>query len=101
VGEFKLCRIDSIGEGDPRRFFVAETELLVVNVGGTYYCLAARCTHAGAPLEEGEVSGDILTCPWHASQFRITDGMVLRGPAEKPLKVYASMVKGEYLYVQI
>ena len=61
---------------------------MAVNVEGKVFCLDGRCTHAGAPLSEGTLNGEVLTCPWHYSQFNITNGIVLSGPAYKPLKSY-------------
>ena len=49
------------------------------------HAIAARCTHAGGPLQEGEVDDDLcVTCPWHGSRFRLEDGSVVRGPATAP-----------------
>ena len=38
----------------------------------------------GAWLSDGELADGCLTCPWHGSVFRITDGSVARGPATAP-----------------
>ena len=97
----KLCKIGAVTLGELQQFNVGEIEVLVVNLNGQLYCLAARCTHAGAPLAEGKLIGDVLICPWHGSNFRVTDGTVLKGPAEKPLKVYQATVKGDYLVVEL
>jgi nitrite reductase/ring-hydroxylating ferredoxin subunit/uncharacterized membrane protein len=40
-----------------------------------------RCSHRGGPLDEGECDGEVVTCPWHGSRFRLTDGGIVRGPA--------------------
>ncbi len=93
--------MDAVSQGDFRQFNVGDVEVLVINIKGQIFCLAARCTHAGAPLAEGQLNGDMLICPWHGSQFRIYDGAVLEGPAEKALKVYASKVQGSYLFVNV
>lgn len=61
----------------------------------------ARCTHAGAPLAEGKLDDDVLTCPWHGSQFNITNGAVIRGPAKEPLKIYSTSVQEGYLFVDL
>jgi nitrite reductase/ring-hydroxylating ferredoxin subunit len=97
----KICTSDAVAAGELRQFNVGDTEILVVNVDGRLLCLAARCTHAGAPLVEGELSGDVLTCPWHGSRFRVTDGSVVRGPAEKALKIYDCQLQAGYLFVEI
>ncbi len=99
--EIKLCKLADIPPGELRQFTAGEVEILVINSSGRFYCLAGRCTHAGAPLVEGELSGEVLICPWHYSNFRITDGAVLKGPAEKPLKVYTGIIRDNYLCIEI
>ncbi len=49
--------------------------------GGAVHALAERCTHRGGPLSGSAVEDGCLTCPWHGSRFRVTDGSVERGPA--------------------
>jgi nitrite reductase/ring-hydroxylating ferredoxin subunit len=74
---------------------------MVINLDNVFYCLEARCTHAGAPLFEGELVGDVIICPWHGSRFRITDGSIIKGLAGESLKIYPSTVKDDFLYVEI
>lgn len=99
--QVKLCKISSIPVGEPKQFNVGELEVLVVHLNGEFFCLAARCTHAGAPLAEGNLIGDVLVCPWHGSNFRVMNGAVVKGPAGKPLKVYRNVVKGDYLFIEL
>ena len=75
----KLCAMKDIPPGEMKKFDLKEEEILVVNLSGQFYCLEARCSHAGAPLYEGLLEDTVLTCPWHYSQFDIEDGSVLRG----------------------
>ncbi len=52
-----------------------------------------RCTHAGAPCA---LSGSLLLCPAHGSEFDPENGQVVRGPAVEPLKSYRTVeVNGE------
>ena len=97
----KVCAVDIISIGELKQFNVGDAEILVVNLDGQLLCLAARCTHAGAPLVEGELSQDVLTCPWHGSRFRVTDGSVIRGPAEKALRIYKCQSQAGYLFVEL
>lgn len=99
--QVKISKIDAIPAGELRQFIIEGHEILVINLNGQFYCMPARCTHAGAPLVEGEIRGDTLICPWHGSNFRVTDGSVLKGPAEKPLKIYHSIVEDNYLVVDL
>ncbi len=99
----KLCDIKlAPSPGNMKEFRISSFEILVINVGGEFYCTSARCTHAGgAPLSEGTLEGKVLTCPWHEAQFRVTDGQVLRGPAKDNLSIYSHIVKDAQIFVNI
>ena len=99
--QVKVCSVDMVPVGSMRQFYLSDLEILVVNFGGNFFCLDGRCTHAGAPLGEGTLTGEVLTCPWHGSQFKVTDGSVLRGPTEKPLKIYPSTVNDGSVFIDI
>ena len=99
--QVKVCSVDMVPVGSMKQFYVSDFEILVVNFGGQIFCLDGRCTHAGAPLAEGTLAGEVLTCPWHGSQFNVTNGSVLRGPAEKQLKLYVSTVKDGFVFIDI
>jgi nitrite reductase/ring-hydroxylating ferredoxin subunit/uncharacterized membrane protein len=71
-------------DGSPRRVDAGGVPVVVVRDGDIWYGLEARCTHAGGPLDEGEVRDGCVECPWHGSRFRLRDGSVARGPAFAP-----------------
>jgi nitrite reductase/ring-hydroxylating ferredoxin subunit/uncharacterized membrane protein len=58
--------------------------VLLSRVSDRIVAIFDRCTHRGAPLHEGRISGDCVECPWHGSKFRLVDGEVLQGPAQLP-----------------
>ena len=97
----KVSSMDLIPPGSVISFQMNGKEVMVINNAGQLFCLQARCTHAGAPLAEGTIEGDILTCPWHGSKFRITDGEVIKGPAVKKLQVYKSNITDNFLYIEL
>jgi nitrite reductase/ring-hydroxylating ferredoxin subunit/uncharacterized membrane protein len=55
--------------------------LLLYRRGDEVLAIDDRCTHRGGPLHEGTCDGETVTCPWHASTFRLRDGGIVRGPA--------------------
>ena len=101
MAQIRVCSLDVVPPGSMKQFTVKEREVLVINLNGRLFCLEGRCTHAGAPLADGTLNGETLTCPWHKSQFRITDGTVTRGPAEKNLKTYLTMVRDDLVFIEI
>jgi nitrite reductase/ring-hydroxylating ferredoxin subunit len=96
-----LCPIKEVPSRDLKQFNIRGMEILVINLDGQFFCLDARCSHAGAPLVEGELRGDVLTCPWHGSQFNVTNGIVLKGPAARPLKIYEHIVNEDIIFIEI
>jgi nitrite reductase/ring-hydroxylating ferredoxin subunit len=55
----------------------------VANVDGILYAIAASCTHRGGPLDEGELRGSTVICPWHGGQFDVATGKVISPPPTK------------------
>jgi nitrite reductase/ring-hydroxylating ferredoxin subunit len=67
----------------------------VFNVDGKFCATQTHCTHKQASLFEGTITGSVVTCPYHGSQFDVSTGAVLRGPAIEPLESYPVEVEGE------
>jgi nitrite reductase/ring-hydroxylating ferredoxin subunit/uncharacterized membrane protein len=68
-------------EGAMRRVQAGAAAVLVVRQSGRLLGIGAVCSHAGGPLDEGELADGCVTCPWHGSRFRLSDGGVVDGPA--------------------
>lgn len=83
----------TLDEGKPVRVSVEGVDLVLVRSGGMLRALADRCSHRGGPLHRGEVVGDAIVCPWHASAFRLDDGEIARGPASSPQPAYEVRVR--------
>jgi 3-phenylpropionate/trans-cinnamate dioxygenase ferredoxin subunit len=89
-------------------------DLLLARVGNRYYCTDAYCPHLGGNLSEGTLTGTILTCPMHHSQFDISDGHVLRWTdltgsilveaktrrPPRPLRTYPVKIEGNAVFVK-
>ncbi len=60
-----------------------------------------HCTHISGPLNEGELDGDVLTCPWHGAQFNVRTGKVLRGPARQDIQTYPVKIEGKSILVSL
>ncbi len=97
----RVCDLGILPADSMKQFLVDGREILAINAHGNVYCLSARCTHAGAPLAEGEVEDDVLTCPWHGSQFKISNGEVIRGPAKQKLATFNCLVKDNMLFADL
>jgi cytochrome b6-f complex iron-sulfur subunit len=64
--------------------------LLVRSSASAVQAVSDICTHAGCGVRYDHVNR-IVSCPCHGSQYTLT-GMVLRGPAVKPLAKYQTQL---------
>ncbi len=60
---------------------LGSNELVLVRQGEQILALHNTCAHAGGPLHEGKLLGDVVECPWHYSRYRLSDGLVVQGPS--------------------
>jgi catalase len=71
-----------------------ERKIAVANVGGELFGFDDTCTHRGCSLAQGTLERSVVTCPCHGSQFDVTTGAVVRGPATEPVMVVTLDAKG-------
>lgn len=89
-----------VAKGQMRVFDVAGTKVNVASADSHLYAFDDTCTHQGCSLASGELDGTTVTCACHGSQFDVTSGAVLRGPAERPVRSRVVQAQGEDLLVE-
>ena len=89
-----------LADAKPTKAMLGATALVLVRRGDVVHALKETCSHAGGPLSEGELVGDTIVCPWHASDFRLADGRVLHGPAGTRQIRYAARINAGQVEVQ-
>ena len=80
-------------DGEHRTADAGGVPVLLYRAEGQVYALDSTCTHMGGPLQDGTISGGCVTCPWHGSTFRFTDGTIVRGPASTPEPCYQTRIQ--------
>jgi nitrite reductase/ring-hydroxylating ferredoxin subunit len=95
-------QLAELAEGKPIVRRIDDVPILLYRNGERVTAMIERCAHETGPLGEGEVIGTgadaCVVCPWHGSTFRLTDGVVVHGPAanDQPLlrcRVQAGVVE--------
>jgi nitrite reductase/ring-hydroxylating ferredoxin subunit len=89
-----------LAEGGTKAVEVEGRQVLLYQERGRVHAMNNICTHAGGPLSEGEVCDGVVTCPWHGSRFRLTDGAVLHGPATYDQPALDARVRGGKIEVK-
>ncbi|MEV8590721.1 Rieske (2Fe-2S) protein [Streptomyces sp. NPDC051180] len=92
-GWHDLGPVAVLPEDRPRLGHVDDVPVVIVcRANGDVSVLAARCSHMGGPLAEGEIVDDCVRCPWHGSAFRLSDGCNATGPATAPQPVFETRI---------
>jgi nitrite reductase/ring-hydroxylating ferredoxin subunit len=52
-------------------------------------------------MAKGIIKRNVLTCPHHGSEFDITTGANLKGPAKKPIQTYEVKIEGNNVFVKV
>jgi nitrite reductase/ring-hydroxylating ferredoxin subunit len=110
MADHELMDETEISEGSCRMVTVKGFEIGIFKVKGRLYAYRNWCPHDGGPVCKGTITGnlvqgpetewklkwdregEILYCPWHASDFDITSGKALtRTPLR--LKTYPVTVE--------
>ena len=101
MAEFKtVCRAEDVHEGEGKTVVVGRKLIAVFCSGGAYHAIDDVCPHMGASLSDGHVENGIVTCPWHAWRFRLTDGAWADCPRLK-IGCYPVRVEGDLVQVQL
>ena len=74
--------------------------LIVARTGEEEYAVASnRCTHRGKPVGYAH-EGELFICTSGKSEFTL-DGAIVKGPAEKPLRIYSSHLQQGSLTIEL
>jgi nitrite reductase/ring-hydroxylating ferredoxin subunit len=71
----KVGPVRSLPPGAVTEVEAGESTYAVCNVDGKLHCLDGICPHAGGPLGQGTLNGNILVCPWHGWEFDCNTGV--------------------------
>ena len=97
----EIARTNEITPGEAKMVEVEGKKIAILNLEGDYYAIDDTCPHASGPLSEGKVEGEVVTCPWHGSEFNIKTGEVLRPPARRGVKNYKVQVEGSIIKIEV
>jgi nitrite reductase/ring-hydroxylating ferredoxin subunit len=97
-----VAKTSDIPEGKMIHITISgKKDILVANVGGSYYATSNICSHEKAKLHEGELNGKELTCPWHGAKWDVTSGKMTLFPQKlRSLRSFKVSVENCNVYVE-
>jgi nitrite reductase/ring-hydroxylating ferredoxin subunit/uncharacterized membrane protein len=104
-GWHTVADFGALPDGKPTVRTVDDVPVLLYRLGDEVTAFLERCAHQAGPLGEGEVTGSgrdaCVVCPWHGSAFRLTDGVVVRGPAASDQPVLRTRIVDDRVEVAL
>jgi nitrite reductase/ring-hydroxylating ferredoxin subunit len=102
MAEFrKVAVAEDVSLGAAMLAEVEGKKIALFNLGGTFYAIDDECPHEGGPLSEGEIEGESVVCPWHASIFNIKTGAVEAPPAVTGVAAYEVRLQGPDIEIKV
>jgi nitrite reductase/ring-hydroxylating ferredoxin subunit len=99
-GYVKAGQVADFPKGSLKKVIVAGEEVLIANVGGALYAITNKCTHRGGPLNEGELEGAVVVCPWHGGRFDVTNGKVVGPPPMRDEVSFSVRIEGAEVFLK-
>src|SRR5687767_328682 len=96
-----VAKTNEFVDGEMKQVSANGAEILLARVGGEFHAVGAHCTHYGAPLVEGVLSGDRIVCPWHHACFELRTGNLQEPPALDALPHYEVKVENDRVIVRV
>lgn len=73
--------------------------VLLVHVEPNWFAVGGKCTHYGAPLDQGVLVSETIRCPWHHGCFDLHNGAASCAPPLNDLSTYDVAVESDIVRV--
>lgn len=95
-----VCKVNDVKEGEGKTVSVDGKLIAVFREGDAFRAIDDVCPHMGASLSGGHLENGIVSCPWHAWRFRLSDGAWADNPRIK-IGCYGVRIEGDEVQVDI
>lgn len=96
------CKTSDVADGDMRKIQADGRDVLIANIGGSFYAIDDTCTHSGASISEGSLEGSTAVCGWHGAKFDCKTGRLEEFPAKiNDLKSYTVIVESDNVFIEV
>ena len=107
MSEQEFVKVAEVGEVPPGEMAMVRLDrdqILLANVGGTFYAINNMCSHKMGRLAKGRLDyleGEpCVVCPFHSARISIVTGEALTYPATKSVQTYEVRISGEDILVR-
>ncbi|HLD88703.1 MAG TPA: Rieske 2Fe-2S domain-containing protein [Candidatus Nanoarchaeia archaeon] len=95
----EVAKKSEIKEGQRKLVEINGKSIAVFLLDGEYYAVHNHCLHKGGPVCEGELNGEIISCPWHGWRYNVKTGINAVNPNLK-LEIFPVKVDGDKIMIE-
>jgi len=99
----KLVKVADASDLKPGQGELVEVDgqpIALFNVNGAFYALGAVCPHEGGPLQDGDLEGDTVICPWHGYDYNLRTGECSVDP-ELRVATFVVKTEGNGVFIEV
>ena len=118
MAEYIIANTAELQPGQHKIVTIDRVQIGLFRIGDAFYALPNLCPHQRGPLCEGKLGGAILadaasgwqrewrfdgevvTCPWHGMEFRVTTGQCLVSSKIR-LRLYPLTIEGTWITITL
>lgn len=97
----QVAQTTDIAPGQMKPFLADDEPIVVCNVDGTFHAFQNMCSHEELSLDDGALTGNVVTCPHHGAEFDVITGEALTLPAVSPIVTYPVKIEGTTIFVEV
>jgi len=95
----KVAAVNELKLNQMKLLHINGKRIVVGRTENEFVAFDDHCTHHGGSLAGGVMICGTVQCPWHGSQFLVTNGEVYAGPAINKINTYPVTEKNGKLFV--
>ena len=93
-----VASVEEFADGRRKTVQFAGREVAIFKIAEEFYAIENECPHQGAPLCEGHVDGEVVSCPWHGWQFDLCTGESVTVPG-MDLQAYTVQIENGHVKI--
>ena len=102
MSEFvRVARAADIPDPGKQTIEVDDRLVVLVHVGGEFFCIDDVCTHDGGPLGDGALMDHQIRSPRHGAKFDIRTGKALTMPATEDTAAHEVKVEAGDVWIRL
>ncbi|WP_254507208.1 non-heme iron oxygenase ferredoxin subunit [Anatilimnocola floriformis] len=97
----KTVAVNSLSDPGRELLEIEDRVVVLIHVGGEFFCIDDVCTHDGGPLSDGRLDDHTIACPRHGAKFDIRNGKALTMPATEDTAAHQVEVRDGWVWVKL